>query len=295
MRDAARGAGTAATSSPVPTWTTTATDASGAPARRLLRAGAAHRAARRAGIARGDQPDLDGEQIMAVLDPRPGPIVEEALPVSCLGAAVDEGPLGTGSGAAPASMVLSPWSGHLTRLRRLRGPAARVIQIPIPSLLQESLQPFESGKVGLGESCIQYELMVHSRPPRSMSALSLRAWTKFLGVVRNDGGTNQEHRHLGPSSTGLASINKEDRGIYAVVTSRRPRRPRTIGSPAQAERGRMRTKVLRSEEAAARARVDHCRERCSRRGEGCSARLLPERLRQRRRPSRSWRTRRSSP
>ncbi|MER3390445.1 MAG: 30S ribosomal protein S6 [Microcella sp.] len=98
----------------------------------------------------------------------------------------------------------------------------------------------------------QYELMVILDPEIDERTVA-PSLDKFLGVVRNDGGTIENVDIWGRRRLAY-EINKKNEGIYAVVNF-------TATSAATQELDRqlklseavMRTKVLRSEEAAARA------------------------------------------
>lgn len=98
----------------------------------------------------------------------------------------------------------------------------------------------------------QYELMVILDPEIDERTVA-PSLDKFLGVVRNDGGTIENVDIWGRRRLAY-EINKKTEGIYAVVNF-------TATSAATQELDRqlklseavMRTKVLRSEEAAARA------------------------------------------
>ena len=98
----------------------------------------------------------------------------------------------------------------------------------------------------------QYELMVILDPEIDERTVA-PSLDKFLGVIRNDGGTIENVDIWGRRRLAY-EINKKSEGIYAVVNF-------TATSAATQELDRqlklseavMRTKVLRTEEAVARA------------------------------------------
>ncbi len=98
----------------------------------------------------------------------------------------------------------------------------------------------------------QYELMVILDPEIDERTVAL-SLDKFLGVIRNDGGSIETVDIWGRRRLAY-EINKKTEGIYAVVNF-------TATSAATQELDRqlklseavMRTKVLRTEEAVARA------------------------------------------
>lgn len=98
----------------------------------------------------------------------------------------------------------------------------------------------------------QYELMVILDPEIDERTVA-PSLDKFLGVIRNDGGTIDNVDIWGRRRLAY-EINKKNEGIYAVVNF-------TATSAATQELDRqlklseavMRTKVLRTEEAVARA------------------------------------------
>lgn len=98
----------------------------------------------------------------------------------------------------------------------------------------------------------QYELMVILDPEIDERTVA-PSLDKFLGVIRNDGGTIENVDIWGRRRLAY-EINKKNEGIYAVVNF-------TATSAATQELDRqlklseavMRTKVLRTEEAVARA------------------------------------------
>lgn len=98
----------------------------------------------------------------------------------------------------------------------------------------------------------QYELMVILDPEIDERTVA-PSLDKFLGVVRNDGGTIENVDIWGRRRLAY-EINKKNEGIYAVVnftatsaTTQELDRQLTLSEAV------MRTKVLRSEEATARA------------------------------------------
>ncbi len=98
----------------------------------------------------------------------------------------------------------------------------------------------------------QYELMVILDPEIDERTVA-PSLDKFLGVIRNDGGTIENVDIWGRRRLAY-EINKKNEGIYAVVNF-------TASSAATQELDRqlklseavMRTKVLRTEESVARA------------------------------------------
>jgi len=98
----------------------------------------------------------------------------------------------------------------------------------------------------------QYELMVILDPEIDERTVA-PSLDKFLGVVRNDGGTIENVDIWGRRRLAY-EINKKSEGIYAVVNfTATPATTQELDRQLKLSEAVMRTKVLRSEEAAARA------------------------------------------
>jgi len=98
----------------------------------------------------------------------------------------------------------------------------------------------------------QYELMVILDPEIDERTVA-PSLDKFLGVVRNDGGTIENIDIWGRRRLAY-EINKKTEGIYAVVNfTATSTTTNELDRQLKLSEAVMRTKVLRSEEAAARA------------------------------------------
>jgi small subunit ribosomal protein S6 len=98
----------------------------------------------------------------------------------------------------------------------------------------------------------QYELMVILDPEIDERTVA-PSLDKFLGVVRNDGGTIENVDIWGRRRLAY-EINKKSEGIYAVVNfTATSATTQELDRQLKLSEAVMRTKVLRSEEAAARA------------------------------------------
>ena len=98
----------------------------------------------------------------------------------------------------------------------------------------------------------QYELMVILDPEIDERTVA-PSLDKFLGVVRNDGGTIENIDIWGRRRLAY-EINKKNEGIYAVVNfTATSATTQELDRQLKLSEAVMRTKVLRSEEAAARA------------------------------------------
>ena len=98
----------------------------------------------------------------------------------------------------------------------------------------------------------QYELMVILDPEIDERTVA-PSLDKFLGVVRNDGGTVENVDIWGRRRLAY-EINKQTEGIYAVVNfTATSATTQELDRQLKLSEAVMRTKVLRSEEAAARA------------------------------------------
>jgi small subunit ribosomal protein S6 len=102
----------------------------------------------------------------------------------------------------------------------------------------------------------QYELMVILDPEIDERTVA-PSLDKFLGVVRNDGGTIENVDIWGRRRLAY-EINKKNEGIYAVVNfTATSATTQELDRQLKLSEAVMRTKVLRSEEAAARAESIH--------------------------------------
>ncbi|UYN83034.1 MAG: 30S ribosomal protein S6 [Microcella sp.] len=98
----------------------------------------------------------------------------------------------------------------------------------------------------------QYELMVILDPEIDERTVA-PSLDKFLGVIRNDGGTIENVDIWGRRRLAY-EINKKNEGIYAVVNfSATPAATSELDRQLKLSEAVMRTKVLRTEEAVARA------------------------------------------
>lgn len=98
----------------------------------------------------------------------------------------------------------------------------------------------------------QYELMVILDPEIDERTVA-PSLDKFLGVIRNDGGTIEDVDIWGRRRLAY-EINKKNEGIYAVVNfSATPAATSELDRQLKLSEAVMRTKVLRTEEAVARA------------------------------------------
>ncbi|MBX9472135.1 30S ribosomal protein S6 [Microcella sp.] len=98
----------------------------------------------------------------------------------------------------------------------------------------------------------QYELMVILDPEIDERTVA-PSLDKFLGVIRNDGGTIENVDIWGRRRLAY-EINKKNEGIYAVVNfSATPAATQELDRQLKLSEAVMRTKVLRTEEAVARA------------------------------------------
>ncbi len=98
----------------------------------------------------------------------------------------------------------------------------------------------------------QYELMVILDPEIDERTVA-PSLDKFLGVIRNDGGTIENVDIWGRRRLAY-EINKKTEGIYAVVNfSANPAATQELDRQLKLSEAVMRTKVLRTEEAVARA------------------------------------------
>lgn len=98
----------------------------------------------------------------------------------------------------------------------------------------------------------QYELMVILDPEIDERTVA-PSLDKFLGVIRNDGGTIENVDIWGRRRLAY-EINKKNEGIYAVVNfSATPTATQELDRQLKLSEAVMRTKVLRTEEAVARA------------------------------------------
>lgn len=98
----------------------------------------------------------------------------------------------------------------------------------------------------------QYELMVILDPEIDERTVA-PSLDKFLGVIRNDGGTIENVDIWGRRRLAY-EINKKSEGIYAVVNfSATPAATSELDRQLKLSEAVMRTKVLRTEEAVARA------------------------------------------
>jgi len=97
----------------------------------------------------------------------------------------------------------------------------------------------------------QYELMVILDPEIDERTVA-PSLDKFLGVIRNDGGTIENVDIWGRRRLAY-EINKKSEGIYAVVNfTANPDATVELDRQLKLSEAVMRTKVLRSEEAVAR-------------------------------------------
>jgi small subunit ribosomal protein S6 len=104
----------------------------------------------------------------------------------------------------------------------------------------------------------QYELMVILDPEIDERTVA-PSLDKFLGVIRNDGGTIENVDIWGRRRLAY-EINKKSEGIYAVVNfTANPDATVELDRQLKLSEAVMRTKVLRSEEAVARV-VAHTAE-----------------------------------
>jgi small subunit ribosomal protein S6 len=98
----------------------------------------------------------------------------------------------------------------------------------------------------------QYELMVILDPEIDERTVA-PSLDKFLGVIRNDGGTIENVDIWGRRRLAY-EINKKTEGIYAVVNfSATSAATQELDRQLKLSEAVMRTKVLRTEEAVARA------------------------------------------
>jgi len=98
----------------------------------------------------------------------------------------------------------------------------------------------------------QYELMVILDPEIDERTVA-PSLDKFLGVIRNDGGSIETVDIWGRRRLAY-EINKKTEGIYAVVNfTANPSATQELDRQLKLSEAVMRTKVLRTEEAVARA------------------------------------------
>lgn len=101
----------------------------------------------------------------------------------------------------------------------------------------------------------QYELMVILDPEIDERTVA-PSLDKFLGVIRNDGGTIENTDIWGRRKMAY-EINKKSEGIYAVVNfTSSPDAAKELDRQLRLSEAVMRTKVLRAEEAIARVKAE---------------------------------------
>ena len=105
----------------------------------------------------------------------------------------------------------------------------------------------------------QYELMVILDPEIDERTVA-PSLDKFLGVIRNDGGTIESTDIWGRRKMAY-EINKKAEGIYAVVNfTSSPEAAKELDRQLRLSEAVMRTKVLRAEEAIARVEAEAARK-----------------------------------
>lgn len=104
----------------------------------------------------------------------------------------------------------------------------------------------------------QYELMVILDPEIDERTVATNL-DKFLGVIRNDGGTIENTDIWGRRKLAY-EIQKRSEGIYAVVNfTSTPAAAKELDRQLRLSEAVMRTKVLRAEEAIARVQAEAAR------------------------------------